>query len=58
MRITFNQTDRELVAEKLEHAELYVSDQRVNDVLRNVQAALEQQFDEEADYMIDEFEVS
>ncbi len=58
MRITFDETDIELVAEKLEHAELHVSDKRIQDVLYNVRAALEQQFDEEADYMINEFEVS
>lgn len=58
MTITFDKTDRELVAEKLEHTELFVSDKRVSDVLYNVAAALQQQFDEEADFMINEFEIS
>lgn len=58
MTIAFDKVDRELVAEKLEHAELFVSDKRISDVLYNVAAALGQQFDEEADFMINEFEVS
>ncbi len=58
MTITFDKTDHELVAEKLEHAELHISDKRIRDVLYNVAAALQQQFDEEADFMINEFEVS
>ena len=53
MTITFDKTDHEL-----EHAELHISDKRIRDVLYNVAAALQQQFDEEADFMINEFEVS
>lgn len=58
MTIAFDKGDRELVAEKLEHAELFVSDKRISGVPYNVAAALQQQFDEEADFMINEFEVS
>lgn len=58
MTITFNRQDRELVAEKLGQANVHISDSRIDGVLYNVQAALQQQFDEEADFMINEFEVS
>jgi len=58
MTITFSKTDRELIAEKLEHDGLYISEDRIDDILYNVQAAFVQQFDEEADYMIDELVVS
>lgn len=56
MRITFSRTDRELVARKLEEADLQVTDSRINEVLYNVDAAFKQQLDEEAEYMVNEFE--
>lgn len=56
MTITFSKADRELIAEKLEHYGLHISEDRISDVLYNVAAAFRQQFDEEADFMINEFE--
>lgn len=56
MRITFSRTDRELVARKLEEADLQVTDSRINEVLYNVDAAFKQQLGEEAEYMVNEFE--
>jgi len=56
MTVAFSKQDRELVAEKLEHSGLGISDKRIDEVLYNVSAAFQQQFDEEADYMINEFE--
>lgn len=58
MTITFSKADRELIAEKLEHDGLYISEDRIDDILYNVRAALVQQLDEEADYMINAFVVS
>lgn len=58
MTIMFSKADRELVAKKLEQAGVHVSDNRVDEVLHNVDAAFKQQLDEEAGYMINEFEAS
>lgn len=58
MTIIFTKHDRKLVAEKLEHAGLYISDSRIDEVLYNIEAAFQQQVDEEMDYMINEFEDS
>lgn len=58
MTITYSKADRELIVEKLEHDGLYISNDRIDDILYNVTAAFQQQFDEEASYMIDELVVS
>lgn len=56
MTITFDDKDRAVVVLKLQGADITATSKRVDDVLHNVEAAFLQQFDEEADYMINEFE--
>jgi hypothetical protein len=56
MTITFDQTDRALIIAKLIDYGISASDRRVEEVLSNVEAALLQQFDAEAEYAINEFE--
>jgi len=56
MTIQFHTKDRELVAHKLKRDGITVNDRRIDNVLYNVEAALLQQFDMEADFMIDVFE--
>ncbi len=56
MTITFDDNDAQIIRQKLEGAGIGVSDARVQEVLYNVEAAFGQQFDYEADYMINEFE--
>ena len=57
MTIRFSKADRELVAKKLGQADVHVTDSRIDSVLYNVDAAFKQQLDEEAEYMINKFEV-
>lgn len=56
MTITFDEKDRAVVILKVQDAGITSTSKRVDDVLYNVEAAFLQQFDEEADYMINEFE--
>ncbi len=58
MKITFDENDRHNIRARLEEADVSVSEKRISRVLHNIEAAFQQQFDEEADYMINEFEVS
>ncbi len=58
MKIAFSKEDRATIAKKLEQSGLRVSHSRIEEVLYNIDAAFKQQFDEEADYMIERFEVS
>ena len=56
MTINFDENDKIEVRKQLEDAGITITPQRIEDVLYNVRAAFMQQFDEEADYMINEFE--
>jgi hypothetical protein len=56
MTITFDGQDEAQVSKKLEEAGISVTAERIQEVLYNVRAAFTQQFGEEADYMINEFE--
>jgi hypothetical protein len=56
MRILFNKEDRELVTRRLENVGIIGDEDRVYAILSSVGAALQQQFHEEADYMIHEYE--
>lgn len=56
MTIRFSKADRELVAKKLEQADVHITDSRIDSVLYNVDVAFKQQLGEEAEYMVNEFE--
>jgi len=56
MTIIFNSHDRDIVHDKLLEAGISIDVKRISDVLYNVEAAFVQQFDYEAEYMINEFE--
>jgi aspartate/methionine/tyrosine aminotransferase len=56
MTITFDTDDERIVRQKLEEEGVSVTALRIQNVLYNVRAAFLQQFDEEADHMINEFE--
>ncbi len=55
MKITFDENDRHNITARLEEACVSVSERCISRVLQNIEAAFQQQFDEEADYMINEF---
>lgn len=55
MTITFSKEDRKLVAEKLNSTGLLISSNHIDDVLCGVEAAFKQQFDEEVEYMINDY---
>lgn len=55
MTIAFSKEDRELVSEKLNRTGLLISSNHIDDVLCGVEAAFNQQFDEEVEYMINDF---
>jgi hypothetical protein len=56
MIITFDKEDTAQIRKKLDEAGISVSAHRIHEVLYNVEAAFQQQFGHEADYMINEFE--
>lgn len=57
MTITFDNQDRELIRHKLTVLGLTPTAKAIENVLRKVNAALLQQLDSEADYMIQELEL-
>lgn len=58
MTITFDENDRNMILHRLAAADISAYQERVTSVLYNIEAAFQQQFGDEADYMINEFEVS
>jgi hypothetical protein len=57
MKIIFEPKDKDLVRRKLNDYGITTNQpKRIDSVLYNVEAAFLQQLDEEADYMINEFE--
>lgn len=59
MTITFDEGDRQAVAVMLKQYGLHVSEQRITNVLENLEVALQEDcYREEMKYMIEEFEVS
>lgn len=59
MKITWEQSDRDKVAQRLKDYELSVDEKRIDDVLYNVEATFTTDaLRNEIDYMIENFEVS
>lgn len=56
MTIGFDKDDRQLIAKKLQEADIHPTGSKIDSVLYNVEAAFQQQLGYEAEFMIQEFE--